>query len=144
LTGSPATAYNPLGASILAGRDGMSRPILVITSTGSEQQAITIAEELMQLELAACVNIMPSMRSVYRYQGKIFDDEENLLIVKTTRDLFDEVSSVISQLHTYEIPEIIAVDAVDCSGNFLNWVQNTVKQAKLENREENETGAAAS
>ena len=101
--------------------------ILVYTSTGSEQQSITIAEELIQQGLVACVNIIPSVRSIYRFKGKIFDDEENFLIIKTTEDLFEEVSAVITQLHTYEVPEIMAVKAVKCKDNFLNWLNRNVR-----------------
>lgn len=104
----------------------MKDVILVLTSVGSEQQAITIAEELVQMELAACVNIMPTMRSVYRYQGKIFDDEENLLLIKTTRELFDEVCEVISQMHIYEIPEIIGLTAEETQNVFVDWVNRCV------------------
>ena len=101
----------------------MSDAILVITSVGSEQQAITIAEELMQQELVACVNILPTMRSIYRFNGKVYDDEENLLLIKTTRELFDAVSVVIAQMHTYEIPEIVALEISACKDNFLNWIK---------------------
>jgi periplasmic divalent cation tolerance protein len=96
--------------------------ILVFTSVGSEQQAITIAEELIQQELIACVNILPTMRSIYRFNGKVYDDEENLLVIKTTRDLFDAVSVVISQMHTYEVPEIMGIEIGACKGKFLDWV----------------------
>ena len=100
--------------------------LLVLTSVGSEQQAITIAEELVQQELVVCVNILPTMRTIYRFKGKVFDDEENLLLIKTTRDLFDEVSAVISQMHTYEVPEIMGINVEHCKDNFLSWVGQNV------------------
>ena len=105
----------------------MTDAIMVITTVGSEQQAITIAEELIQQELVACVNIMPTMRSIYRFKGKVFDDEENMLILKTTSDVFDEVSAVISQLHTYEVPEIVAFAVAHCQENFLDWIRQNVR-----------------
>ncbi|MDJ0840907.1 MAG: divalent-cation tolerance protein CutA [Acidobacteriota bacterium] len=97
-----------------------------MTSVGSEQQAITIAEELVQQELASCVNIMPTMRSIYRFNGKVFDDEENFLMIKTTADLFKDVSVVIHQMHTYEIPEIMGINIRHCPPDFLAWVNQSV------------------
>lgn len=108
----------------------MTDAIMVITTVGSEQQAITIAEELVQQELVACVNILPTMRSIYRFKGKVFDDEENMLILKTTRDLFDEVSNVIAQLHTYEVPEIVAFSVEHCQDNFIDWIRQNVRSSK--------------
>lgn len=105
----------------------MKKPIIVLTSTGSEQQAIVIAEELIQQELAASINILPEVRSIYRFKGKIFDDEENMLIVKTTDDLFNEVAGVIAQFHTYEVPEIMAIALADWKENFLSWLTNNVR-----------------
>lgn len=104
----------------------MDNAILVVTTVGSEQQAITIAEELIAQELVASINILPTMRSLYRFNGKIFDDEENMLVMKTTESLFDAVSEIITQLHTYEIPEIMAIKADKCQGTFLDWVNNSV------------------
>lgn len=104
----------------------MKNVLLVMTTVGSEQQAITIAEELMQQELAAVINILPTMRSIYRFKGKVFDDEENLLMIKTTEDLYDECVNVISQMHTYEIPEIVGVKVDKCQSNFIDWVEQNV------------------
>lgn len=101
--------------------------VLVITTTGTEQQAITIAEELIQQELAACINILSPIRSIYRFRGKIFDDVEQMLVIKTTAGLYDEVAQAITQLHTYEIPEIICVDVGQCKDNFLQWLTHNVK-----------------
>jgi len=104
----------------------MDKVILVLTTVGSEQQAITIAEELMEQELCAVINILPMMRSIYRFKGKVFDDEENLLIIKTTDDLYDEVVAVISQMHTYEVPEIVGIRVDKCQSNFIHWISQNV------------------
>ena len=111
----------------------MNDAILVFTSVGSEQQAITIAYELVNLQLAACINIIPDIRSIYRYKGKVCDDSEFFLIIKTSSDLFDEVAAEISRLHTYEIPEIIAVKSENCKDNFLNWLNRNVRSRNLVN-----------
>jgi len=104
----------------------MREPIIILTSTGSEQQAITIAEELIQQELAASINILPEVKSIYRFKGKVFDDEENLLIIKSTDDLYDEVAAVIAQFHTYEVPEIMGIPIVKCKDYFLDWVYRSI------------------
>lgn len=108
----------------------MGDVIVIMTSVGSEQQAITIAEELIQQELVASVNILPTMRSIYRFKGKVFDDEENLLLIKTSKHLFEEVSACIGQMHTYEIPEIIGVPVECCKDNFRNWIEQSVFDGK--------------
>ena len=108
----------------------MESPMLVLTSVGSEQQAIAIAEELIQQELVACVNILPTMRSIYRFKGKVFDDEENLLFIKTTRELFQDVCDVISQMHTYEVPEIMGFNVDHFQNSFLNWVNEAVSGSR--------------
>lgn len=113
----------------------MSKPIVVLTTTGSEQQALTIAEELIQQELVASVNILPTMRSIYRFQGKVFDDEENMLVIKTTNSLYDEVSQVIAQLHTYEVPEIFAIEVDRYRDDFFNWIGRCV-QSRFESAPE--------
>ncbi len=110
----------------------MDDVIVIMLSVGSEQQAITIAEELIQQELIACVNILPTMRSIYRFKGKIFDDEENLLLIKTSKHLFEQVSAVISQMHTYEVPEIIGVRVDRCKDNFRAWIEQSVFDGKSE------------
>ena len=108
----------------------MRKPIVVFTSVGSEQQALTIAEELVQQELVAAVNVLPTMRSIYRFKGRVFDDEENLLVIKTTANLFEEVSTVILQMHTYEVPEIISVKVENCSDDVLKWILQNTKKSK--------------
>jgi periplasmic divalent cation tolerance protein len=105
----------------------MAKPIIIMTTTGSEQQAMTIAEELMQQELVSSVNILPTMRTVYRFKGQVFDDEENLLILKTSSHLFDEVASVIQTFHTYEIPEIMSVDLDHWTDSFGSWLFSSVR-----------------
>lgn len=101
----------------------MNKPIIVVTTTGSEPQALTIAEELVQSELAASINIIPCMRTIYRFNGKIFDDEESMLVIKTVSSNFEAISQVIKQLHTYEIPEIFAIQAEQWDRSFFSWLQ---------------------
>jgi len=100
---------------------------LVLTSVGTEQQAVEISEELIARRLATCINIVPCLRSIYRWKGKVCEDTEYLLVVKTPRRLFDRVSEAIRELHSYELPEILAlpVDAAELA--FHEWVLKMVE-----------------
>lgn len=104
----------------------MSEACAIITTCGSEETALTIAAALVDQGFAACVNIMPSVKSYYYYRGGTHLDEEVMLLIKTTRDLFDQVSEVITDLHTYEVPEIVAMPVCDGSPAFLDWLQESV------------------
>jgi periplasmic divalent cation tolerance protein len=95
---------------------------VVITSVGTEQQAVEISEELVARRLAACVNIVPCLRSIYRWKGKICTDSEYLLIVKTRRALFGAVSDAIREIHSYELPEILEFPVGTAERNFHSWV----------------------
>ncbi len=100
--------------------------ILVMTTVGSEEQALTIANALVYKKVAACVNIVPAIRSVYRFKGKVWDDEEYLLIIKSTAAHYDEIEKTITALHNYEIPEILSFPMVKGKPEFLNWIQESV------------------
>ncbi len=82
---------------------------LVMTSVGTEQQAVEISEELISRRLATCINIVPCLRSIYRWKGKVCEDTEYLLLIKTPEKLFDDVSEAIREFHSYELPEILAL-----------------------------------
>lgn len=107
----------------------MNHPLLVMVTAGSEQQALTIAEELIQQELAACVNILPAVRSIYRFKGKVCDDEEILLLIKTTEALFEDITELVTQLHTYEIPEILSFKADFTKSNVMKWLEESIRIA---------------
>ncbi len=103
-----------------------SKYIMVMSTAGSEEQAVTIANALVYKQLAACVNIIPQMRSIYRFHGKVWDDEEYLLIIKSTRDHFREIDKTISELHEYEVPEILMFPIENGKDIFLNWIKESV------------------
>ncbi|HUX07634.1 MAG TPA: divalent-cation tolerance protein CutA [Acidobacteriota bacterium] len=98
--------------------------IVVLTSVGSEDMALDIAQELVENRCAACVNMIPRLRSVFRWKGKVCDDHESLLIIKTRRDTFDQVVETITEIIDYECPEIIALPVLEGSEKFLNWIDN--------------------
>jgi len=95
---------------------------VIMTSVGTEQQAVEISEELVERELATCVNIIPCLRSIYRWKGKICEDSEYLLLIKTPRRLFPEVSETIRNLHSYELPEILSFAVDIAETTFHQWV----------------------
>ena len=95
---------------------------VVVTSVGTEQQAVEISEELVARRLATCVNILPCLRSIYRWKGKVCEDSEFLLIIKTRRALFAQVSEAIRAIHSYELPEILEFAVDNAEPNFHRWV----------------------
>jgi periplasmic divalent cation tolerance protein len=99
---------------------------LVMTSVGTEQQAVEISEELIARRLATCINIVPCLRSIYRWKGKVCEDTEYLLLIKTPEKLFDDVSSAIREFHSYELPEILAMPVTAAEENFHRWVLEMV------------------
>ena len=102
------------------------RAIVVVTTVGTEEQANLIARELVARRQAACVNIIPGVRSIYRWKGKICKDGELLLMVKTLEGEFEGVASTIRELHSYELPEILSFGASQGDQAFLDWIAGSV------------------
>jgi periplasmic divalent cation tolerance protein len=100
----------------------MTDKIVVLTTCDSEKQAEKLANTLVDQRLAACVNILPNARSIYRWEGKIEDSAEWLLLIKSRRDLFTALRAEIQKMHTYEVPEVIAIPVVDGSEAYLGWL----------------------
>ena len=96
--------------------------IVVFLTAANGEEATRLADMLVGAHLAACVQILPEMESVYRWQGKIERSSEVLLIVKTTREKFDELEREVRALHSYDTPEIVAVPIVTGSAPYLEWL----------------------
>lgn len=111
--------------------------IVVVTTVGDESEANAIARELIGRRHAACVNMFPGVRSIYRWQGKICRDSEFLLIIKTTEDEYDLVAETIGELHSYELPEILAFDIARGDQRFLDWVEGSLDKDAPFDEEEN-------
>ena len=105
----------------------LEKIILIMTSVGTEQQAVEISEELIARKLATCINIVPCLRSIYRWKGKVCEDTEYLLLVKTPEKLFEDVSEAIRDFHSYELPEILAMPVTAAEENFHRWVLQMVE-----------------
>jgi len=100
----------------------MTEYIVILVTAGSEDEAAGIAEAIVHAKLAGCVNIIRNIRSIYRWQGKIEDDSEVLMIVKTKRKFFQKIVTKVKELHKYSVPEIIALPVVEGSDNYLSWL----------------------
>jgi periplasmic divalent cation tolerance protein len=96
--------------------------LVVVTSVGTEEQALDIAHHLVETQLAACVNILPGVRSIFRWKGKVQDESEFLLLVKTVPENFERVQDVVKELNAYELPEILAFPADHADPAFATWV----------------------
>ena len=120
------------------------RAIVVVTTVGTEEQAYLIAREIIARRQAACVNIVPAIRSIYRWKGKICKDGELLLIVKTLQEEFEGVASTIRELHSYELPEILSFGVSQGDQGFLDWIASSVdKDAEFSDDEEEDEIAYA-
>jgi periplasmic divalent cation tolerance protein len=106
----------------------MTDKIVVLSTCGSEDEAERIARLLVEGRVAACVNIVPGVRSFYRWQGAVESAGEWLLVVKSARDRFDELRAAIEQAHSYEVPEIVALPVVDGAPNYLNWIDGCLSR----------------
>ena len=107
----------------------MTDKIAVLTTCGSEGEARRIARGLVEARLAACVAATPGMVSVYRWKGALEESREWSLAIKTRRDLFPAVCAEIRRLHSYELPEIIALQIVEGSREYLEWMDDELRPA---------------
>ena len=99
-----------------------SAAIVVLMTAGSQEEASRLAEMLVGAHLAACVQIMPQMESIYRWKGEVHRAPEFLLLAKTTAACFDELEREVRSLHTYDTPEIIAVPVAHVSAPYFEWL----------------------
>ena len=100
---------------------------ILLTTAGTREEANMLANELVRRELAACVNIVGPMTSVYRWKGKIESADEYLLLIKTTEDAFEQVRQAVRQLHSYELPEIIELCIHRGDGKYLAWLEQCIR-----------------
>jgi periplasmic divalent cation tolerance protein len=115
------------------------RAIVVVTTVGTEEQANLIAREIVVRRQAACVNILPGVRSIYRWKGKICKDGELMLIVKTLEGEFEGVMATIRELHSYELPEILSFQVTRGEKNFLDWIAGSVdKETETSDEDDDE------
>ncbi len=107
----------------------MTDALVVLVTTPSPERAAEIARALVEERLAACGNVVPGLRSIYRWEGKVQDEEEALLLLKTTRARFEALRDRVLALHPYEVPEVIAVPVEAGHAPYLAWVGDGVGPA---------------
>ncbi|MBI2347199.1 MAG: divalent-cation tolerance protein CutA [Deltaproteobacteria bacterium] len=107
----------------------MEEFIVVYVTVGSAEEAERLAQALVGERLAACVNRLGPVRSVYRWQGQVEQSEEQLLIIKTKRELFGALKKRVQELHSYSVPEIIALPILEGSESYLQWLGEQVMES---------------
>lgn len=105
----------------------MTDKIVVLSTCGSAEEAEKIATTLVEAQVAACVNIVPGMRSIYGWKGAVERATEWMLLIKTRRELFARVEEEMRKLHSYQVPELIALPVVEGSESYLAWIDGEVK-----------------
>jgi len=98
--------------------------IVVLITAPTEDEAATVARAIVEERLAGCVNIVRNIRSIYRWEGKTEDDQEVLMIAKTRQELFASLVKKVKQIHSYSVPEIIAVPIIEGSEDYLAWLRD--------------------
>ena len=106
----------------------MQQYVVVLTTVGSDEEAVKLARAVVERRVVACVNIVGPVRSVYYWKGQLEDERERLLLMKTRSDRFDDLHSVLKELHPYDVPEIIALPVERGSAAYLGWVDENVKR----------------
>jgi periplasmic divalent cation tolerance protein len=104
----------------------MTDKVVVFVTCGSAEEGRRIARALVEERLAACVNVSAPIRSLYRWEERVCDDQEVLLVIKSSRLLFDRLRRTVEKLHSYQVPEVICLPVIDASPNYLNWLAGAV------------------
>jgi periplasmic divalent cation tolerance protein len=103
----------------------MTHELVVLVTTSTRDEAASIAEALVSERLAACVNIVAAIESIYRWEGKVTRDSEALMIIKTTSERYPELERRVKELHSYTTPEVIAMRIERGSAQYLNWLRDS-------------------
>lgn len=101
--------------------------VIVLTTVGADFDAASLARNLVESRLAACVNIVPRIRSIYRWQDKVEDDAEQLLVIKTMSDRIDALRDALFAVHPYEVPEFVVVTIDRIEGPYRDWLAGAVR-----------------
>jgi periplasmic divalent cation tolerance protein len=101
----------------------MTDKIVILCTCNSEEQATRIARELVERRLAACVQVTPGIRSFYHWKGKVEEDAEYLLLIKSNRELYERLEAELRRIHSYEVPEIVALPVVEASADYQAWME---------------------
>lgn len=110
--------------------NNMSKTIVIFITTTSRDEAKKIGQILVEESLVACCNIVQPIESIFRWQGKVLIEQEALMICKTWEELFNAVEKRVKELHSYEVPEIIALPIIQGSKNYLDWIAKETKMVQ--------------
>jgi periplasmic divalent cation tolerance protein len=105
----------------------MTDKIVILSTCGSESEAEELARTLVDQRLAACVNVLPRVRSYYHWKGAVEASDECLLVIKSSRELFDPLRAALEKAHSYEVPEALAIPVVEGAPNYLNWMEESLR-----------------
>lgn len=105
----------------------MQEYVVVLVTAPSEDVGREIARALLERKIAACVNIAPSIASIYTWEGELCSDEEALLVIKATRAAFDGLAATVRDVHPYDVPEVIALPVIAGSRDYLDWIDEVVE-----------------
>lgn len=100
---------------------------VVFTTADSDELARALARGLVERRLAACVNIVGGVRSIYRWKGEVVEDDERLLVIKTDGQRFAALREAIRELHSYDVPEVLALPVLDGHGAYLDWIRECLE-----------------
>ncbi|MBQ1612643.1 MAG: divalent-cation tolerance protein CutA [Alphaproteobacteria bacterium] len=100
--------------------------VMVISTVNNIDSARNISKILVEKKLAACVNIVPNLTSIYKWEGNMCEDAEYLLLIKSVKDKLDMLKNVIKLAHPYDVPEIIAIDIIDGNKDYLDWIDKSL------------------
>jgi periplasmic divalent cation tolerance protein len=104
----------------------MTDKIVVLSTCASEEEAEKLARAVVEQGLAACVNVIPRIKSYYRWKGELESAEECLLLIKSSRERFEGLRTALEKAHSYEVPEVLALAVVEGAANYLNWLQTNL------------------
>jgi len=99
--------------------------IVILVTAMNVEEANTISKKLVEDKLVACVNILDQVKSIFRWEGKIDEAQEVLMIMKSRKALFEKIVKVVKSLHSYSVPEVIALPVIDGNKDYLDWIKNS-------------------
>ncbi len=109
----------------------MTDKIVVLVNCRNQKEAEGLARSLVEKKLAACVNVLPGLVSWYWWENKLTQDQEVMLLIKSSREIFTELEKEIRRLHSYAVPEVIALPIVEGSADYLNWIEESMKRSDV-------------
>jgi len=107
-----------------------AKALLVLVTAATEKEAVAIAQALVEREEAACVNIVAMVRSIYRWKDRVWNETEQLLVIKTTAPALEDVKRTVKELHSYELPDILALPVTDGDAKAIAWIHTSVKASR--------------